>query len=137
MSEEYERQKLFYFVMLVAVLVLAYIFLLWFGFYDEAKFLAELISILVIALASYYLGYSKTKKSQALSQKGLAQVIKRNINTASIFFIILGLVLITIHTLAYGFSLTVNKIFLNHVYIGIYCLGCGLVIYGISKKIEV
>jgi len=137
MSEEFEREKLFYFVILVTVLVLAYIFLLWFGFYEEAKFLAELISILVIALASYYLGYSKTKKSQVVEKAGVASQIKKNLHNTAIFFVVLGIVLVIVHAVFHGVTFTINSVFTNHLYIGLYSTGCGFAIYAIAKKIKI
>ncbi|RLC73736.1 MAG: hypothetical protein DRI26_00160 [Chloroflexi bacterium] len=139
MSVDLERPPISPFLALVAMLLIAYIFLTVQGYESAARPLGELISITVIAIVSYYLGWSRRQYLHALSDDNFARncghLCVRYIARLGYIVLGFGLGLLIEHAVTAGIDLSLRELLLGHEWIGLYCIVIGMVLIGYAKRL--
>jgi len=109
---------------------------------DKARDLAQLLTLVTVAVVSYYLGYSVREKKQVTTQL-TNKSINVNIAHARISYlrrlgyisIGFGIALILHHVVCYGVDITpLSELLLGHEWIGLYAIIIGMVIIGMTQK---
>ena len=138
-SVELERTKLYFFVALAVILMCGYLILSLTGHREEAKPIGELLTIVVIAMVSYWLGYAKRESTVLKSNpKYAAQMLhisKSYIKRLGYIAVGFGIALILQHVVCSGIDLELTELLLGHEWIGLYCLIAGMIMIGMSKKL--
>jgi len=141
MSEIIEKPRIKFFIILIALLMSGYIILTITNHQEEARRIGELLSIVVIAVVSYYLGYGKRQLSNTISSKQYlakyGHVTKESLYRLSYFMWGVAIALFVQHIICHGFDFELSEILLGHEYIAIYCLIAGIISYYWYKKLSV
>ena len=139
MAEYVEKPRLLFFVCLVALLMAGYIVLTVTGHENEARRIGELLSLVVVAIVSYYLGWGKRQYSSAISSKNYAQkfghVTKQYLYNLAYFMWGVGVALFVQHIICSGFDFELTEILCGHEYIALYCIIAGIICYYWQKKL--
>ncbi|RLJ03203.1 MAG: hypothetical protein DRP11_01420 [Candidatus Aenigmatarchaeota archaeon] len=139
MSAQEEAPRLGYFVIIIGLLMLGYIVLTLSHHEEAAERLGELITIVVMAVVSYWLGYSQRRvtiiKSKPNFDKQYAHVTKEYVKRLGYMAIGFGIALIVQHAVLFGIDLSFSELLLGHEWIGLYCLVTGMVMIGLAKRI--
>jgi len=134
-----ERPMVTPFIALVGILLLGYIILVVSGHTEEARPLGELITIVVTAIVTYYLGWSQRQMSSVKSSSKLAHeyghITKQNIARLGYVAIGFGIALILEHIICYGIDLELTELLVGHEWIGLYAIAVGMVLIGYAKKL--
>ncbi|RLE54382.1 MAG: hypothetical protein DRJ40_11105 [Thermoprotei archaeon] len=109
---------------------------------EEARDLGQLLTLVTVAIVSYYLGYTYREKKQVTTQL-TNKSINVNIAHARISYlrrlgyisIGFGIALILQHVVCYGVDITpLSELLLGHEWIGLYAIIIGMVIIGMTQK---
>jgi len=125
-------------IILFLGVLLAYIFALIYQS-PTSKDLAQLLTIVVVAIVSYYLGYSRRiisniKITSSPTSRHLTRSYIMRLGYIAIGF---GIALILQHVVCYGINLEPSELLLGHEWIGLYALVAGMLMIGWAKKIQV
>jgi len=108
---------------------------------EYAPKMAELLSIVVVAIVSFYLGYSKgvvestQTTTQSIAQQ-VAHITKPYLRRLGYIAIGFGIALILQHVVCHGVDLELPELLVGHEFIGLYCLIAGMVMVGLTKKLN-
>jgi len=136
MAENVEKPRLWFLTCLVALLLVGYIFLTVTGHGSEAKRIGELLSLVVVAIVSYYLGWGKRQYSSTINSKKFGHVTKKYLYNLAYFMWGVGIALFVQHIICSGFDFEPSELLLGHEYIGLYCIIAGIICYYWQKKLS-
>ena len=123
---------------IMAMLLCGYVYCSAAGLSDAAHRLGELLTIIVVAAASYYLGYSKQQHCSASRNPGAIQhFVPKQVSRLGYWFVGFGMALILQHIICHGIDLIPSELLLGHEWIGLYCVIVGMIMIGYAKKIGV
>lgn len=139
MASEAEKPKIFFFIILVAIEMLGYVFLVETGHEEQAQRIGELLSITIIAIVTYYLGWGKRQSTEIKNSANYAtkygHVTKQFLYRLAYFTWGVGIALFVQHILCHGWDFDLTEILLGHEYLALYCLIAGILFYKWSKQI--
>ena len=136
---EVSRPRLLFFTVIVTVLLLGYICLVLTKHEAEAQRIGELLSIVVIALVTYYLGYSQRQRRELQNprfREKYGHITKKNISRLGFFFLGVGVALLVSHAVLFGIDLELKELLLGHEWIGLFVIIISMYMIGISKKLN-
>ena len=123
-------------IVVFITLSLSYCLLVLKGFRDESNRLGELLTVVTIAIVSYYLGY--TQRQRRGCSRGLVSFedVKKTAKRLGYIACGFGIGLILQHLVLYGIDLKITELLLGHEWIGLYCLIIGMILvgWGLGKK---
>jgi len=123
---------------IMAMLLVGYVYCATMGLSDAAHRLGELLTIIVVAAASYYLGYSKQQHNSASKNPATIQhFVPKQVSRLGYWFVGFGMALILQHIICHGIDLIPSELLLGHEWIGLYCIVAGMIMIGYAKKIGV
>ena len=127
------EEKVLYFITLITIcLMITYNVCVVTGHSNEARRIGELLTIIVIALTSYYFGYSKRHTSGSISH-----ITKKTINRLGYVLLGVGLTLLCSHAILFGIDLTFSELLLGHEWIGLYVIIVSMICIGVSENEKV
>lgn len=132
-----EEKILYFMVIMVIALLSGYIILSIIGRSEEAKRVGELLSLLVIALISYYLGYSKREAEYIVKRvygMNFAHYRKKYVDRFSLILLGIGIGLAIQHLVCHGVDLELSELLLGHEWIGLLCIIVAYICQGLVKK---
>jgi len=125
-------------IIVFVCLLVGYITCSALGLTDSAQALKELLTIVTVAIVSYYLGYSVKQRNAVKNcslPSNIAHLTTNYIKRLGYIAIGFGVALIIEHVVTSGVDLTpVTELLLGHEWIGLYCLIAGMVAVGLSKS---
>ena len=140
MVENVEKPRLWFFTLIIALLIVCYVVLVLSNHEGEAKQIGELLSLVVIAVVSYYLGYGKrhitTISNNKLSIKKFGHVTRKILYNLAYFMWGVGVALFVQHIIVHGFDFEPSELLLGHEYIGLYCIIAGTICYYWQKRLS-
>jgi len=121
-------------IVVFITLSLSYCLLVLKGFRDESNRLGELLTVVTIAIVSYYLGY--TQRQRRGCSRGLVSFedMKKTAKRLGYIACGFGIALIIQHLVLWGIDLEITELLLGHEWIGLYCLVIGMFLVGLGKK---
>jgi len=139
MSERVEKPRIVFFACLVGLLLSGYIILTVTGHEEQAQRVGELLTIVVVAIVSYYLGWGKRQQSSFMSNKEYVQkyghVTRKSLYNLAYFMWGVGIALFVQHIIIHGFDFELSEVLLGHEYIGLYCIIAGIICYYWQKQL--
>jgi len=110
------------------------------GLTDSAQALKELLTIVTVAIVSYYLGYTVKQRNAVKNcslPSNIAHLTSTYVRRLGYIAIGFGIALIIEHVVTCGVDLTpVTELLTGHEWIGLYCLIVGMIAVGISKSMS-
>jgi len=104
---------------------------------EPTKRLGELLSIVVIAIVTYYLGYSRRIHYEAKSNPTtIGHWVPHYVKRLGYILLGFGIALIIQHVVCYGVDLEPTELLLGHEFLGTYCVIVAMILIGLSKKTE-
>jgi len=108
------------------------------GLTEPAHSLKELLTIVTVAIVSYYLGYSVKQRNAVKNcslPSNIAHLTSTYVRRLGYIAIGFGTALIIEHVVTSGVDLTpITELLTGHEWVGLYCLIAGMVAVGLSKS---
>jgi len=140
MASEVEKPRILFFIILVAIEMTGYIFLIATGHEDQAQRIGELLTITVVSIISYYLGWGRRQSTEIKHSANYASkyghITKLFLYRLAYFIWGVGIALFVQHILCHGWDFELTEILLGHEYIALFCLIAGIVFYKWAKDID-
>lgn len=139
MEKKSNTKELFFFTLIITILLIGYIVLVITKHEEESRRVGELLTIVVISLCTYYLGYSRKFQERCSKNKEFKakyeHITKKTISRLAYIFLGIGIALIIQHVVLFGVDLEFKELLLGHEWIGLYIIILAMYLLGISKKL--
>jgi len=117
-------------ITLYIVLSVSYVILSVTGHEENAKTLGQLLTVLTVAVASYYLGYTRQKKTELVS----FHLEKKYVKKLGYVLFGFGIGLLLQHIICHGIDLTpATELLVGHEWIGLYSIIASMLLIWWSK----
>lgn len=140
MSERTESPPIVFFIILVVIEMAGYIVLVLAGHEDDAQRIGELLTITVVAIISYYLGWArrhvKTLQSSEEHMSKYGHVTKARLYRLAYILWGFGIGLLLEHIVTSGWDFELEELLLGHEYIALYSIIGGIVLFYWAKSIQ-